>query len=199
MSRTDIVRSVCFFPLLCGQYRKKWLDSIVSLGDQAHITASGHQIHRLPLALDISYPASIIHLLLLNNARVCYIENMHRIFVYVMILAVFGFLLLGSDLTPGWLDTSIVFYLFLVILIIGCSIGYELGIRAPTEIGSIQYLRTRRFYSYAERLRKVIRHTFSLGFSARRSKLDLRVKSPGNTQRGEVSRKIEEVDGNLKQ
>ncbi|GEM_PF-5358750 len=94
---------------------------------------------------------------------------MRRIIFYLIISALLGFILLAGDLTPSWLRTPLALYLFIAISLINFGIGYELGVRAPTDVHT---LRSMLSDPLSTRLRKFITHSGSLGLSERGSQLD---------------------------
>jgi hypothetical protein len=86
----------------------------------------------------------------------------------------------------------------------GCSytafvnfgIGYELGVRAPTDVYTFRRMLSD---SFSTRLHKFILHYRSLGFSQRRSQLDdnrLRTKSRLDAERKDTRKNLEQRGGN---
>lgn len=109
--------------------------------------------------------------------------------------ALLGFILLAGDLTPNWLRTPLALYMFIAISLVTFQIGYELGVRAPTDFHTF---RSMLFDPLPTRLRKFIIHSGSLGLSERRSQLDdngFRAKSRLDAERNNVRKNLDKREG----
>lgn len=110
---------------------------------------------------------------------------MLRLTFYLCVFLVFSLFLFATDIAPNWFHTFMGLYLFIAVSFITFSIGFELGLRAPTNSESL--------FSYKDplsvRLRKLFIDLSSLGFSKRRHKLDndgLPAKPSQRTERNKI-------------
>ena len=119
---------------------------------------------------------------------------MGRILFYLTIFALLAFVSLATGLTPEWLHKPTGLYFLLACLFIVFDIGYELGLRAPTDIYSVRSLTRDSLYT---RCRKLIVHLSSPGFSKRGHKLNdgrLGAKPPLNAQRNYVRKNLDDAN-----
>lgn len=65
---------------------------------------------------------------------------MPKILSYLLLLALFGLILVSTNLAPDWLHTLLGVYLIIGLCFLSFGIGYELGLRAKTPIESIFHI-----------------------------------------------------------